>query len=307
MSERKIKDVAASVHQRLLNKAHSEVRPFQELLQYFAMERFLYRLSVSEHRSKFILKGALSLVAVKAPRTRPTRDIDMKGEMSNDVDDVVAVVKKVCVVEVVSDGIDFEVDTVTGNIIDDHDEYSGIRVRFKGYLGNAEIPMQLDIGFGDSIVAEPTEIDYPVLLDFPRFKLRTYPLESTIAEKFEAMVSLGEVNSRMKDFYDIWYLSQNFDFEGRMLQLSIQSTFTTRSTNLPKKLDTFLARLKNPDKTKQWTAFIKRTDIADCPNEFSDVLTIISDFLLPVISHIVTGIQLHTKWIAHKGWIGKTK
>ncbi len=303
MSERKLKDVAASVHQRLLNKAHDESRPFQELLQYYAMERFLYRLSVSEHRSKFILKGALALVAVKAPRTRPTRDIDMKGEMPNDVDDVAAIVREICATDVVPDGVEFDADTVVGNVIDDHDEYSGVRMRFKGYLGNAEIPMQLDIGFGDSIVLEPREVDYPIMLDFPRFKLRTYPIESTIAEKFEAMVSLGEVNSRMKDFYDIWYLSQNFDFEGQSLQQAIESTFTTRSTDLPEKLDTFLDRLKNSDKTKQWVAFIKRTGIADCPSEFADVLTDIVRFLSPVVNHILTGGQLDSRWIAHNRWV----
>ena len=160
MSERQIQDISVSVHQRLLNIAREKNRPFGELLQYYAMERFLYRLSVSKHKSKFILKGALALVAAKAPQTRPTRDIDMKGEMSNDVDDVVAVVKEVCSTEVEPDGLAFSTATVAGDVIDDDNEYSGVRIRFTGFLGNAEIPMQLDIGFGDAVISgTPPKVD----------------------------------------------------------------------------------------------------------------------------------------------------
>lgn len=283
MSRKDLKDIVASIHQKLLNKSREEGRPFEELQQYYAMERFLYRLSMSEHRSKFILKGALSLVAARAPATRPTRDIDLKGEMSNDVDDVVAVIADICGTEVEPDGMDFHADTVQGDVIDDDDDYNGVRVVFKGSLGNARVKMQLDIGFGDNVVPSPRSVKYPVILDHPEFELLTYPFESTIAEKFQAMVRHGEVNSRMKDFFDVWYLLRNFDFDDRVLKKAIETTFQTRSTEVPEDIHEFFGRLKSPEKERQWTAFVVRSKLSVSPETFAAAIDTLADQLTHVM------------------------
>ncbi|MDX1589419.1 MAG: nucleotidyl transferase AbiEii/AbiGii toxin family protein [Oleiphilaceae bacterium] len=202
------KNIAASVRQKLLNKSREEKRPFQELLQYYAMERFLYRLSQSHHNLSFTLKGALMLRVLQGPDSRPTRDIDMLGQASNEPEAIVAQVREVIETKVVDDGLRFAPDTVNTEIITEDADYQGLRVTFTGCLDRARIPMQLDIGFGDSVFPFPFWRDFPTLLDFPAARIQCYSPESTIAEKFQAMVHLGELNSRMKDFYDIWLLSR---------------------------------------------------------------------------------------------------
>jgi len=217
VTRRPVVDTAASVRQRLLNIARDKDRPFNEVLQYFAMERFLYRLGKSDHGRKFILKGALMLVAWEAPLARSTKDIDLLGRMKNTIEDVVDPIKAACSLEVIPDpdGLLFDVKSVVGQRIAEEADYEGVRVRFRGNLGNARITMQVDVGFGDVIVPGPDEVDYPTLLDLPAPRLLGYSRESAIAEKFEAMVKRGILNSRMKDFFDIWLLSRQFEFNGR--------------------------------------------------------------------------------------------
>lgn len=221
-------DLAASVRQRLLNKARETGRPFNELLQYFAMERFLYRLSRSVHADKFVLKGALMLAAWQAPVTRPTMDIDLLGITDNGVDAIVTVVEDICRQEVGPDGLLFDASSVEAERIVEDADYAGVRVRFRGTLGTARITMQLDIGFGDVVVPKPEVVHYPAILDFPAPCLRGYSRESAVAEKFEAMVKLGVLNSRVKDFFDIWLLSRQFDFDGTIMAQALTETFVTR-------------------------------------------------------------------------------
>ncbi|MEJ0057323.1 MAG: nucleotidyl transferase AbiEii/AbiGii toxin family protein [Bacteroidota bacterium] len=207
-----IKDLPASVHARLLNNARLDKRPFNELLQYFAMERLLYRLSKSSHAKLFVLKGAMMLRVWKASDIRPTMDIDLLGKTANEIQSIVDKVKEIIEVEVEPDGLSFDATSVAGEPITEDADYEGVRINFEGSLGNAKIPMQIDIGFGDIIYPDPTNTELPVMLDFPNATLLCYSRESSIAEKFQAMVKLGEVNSRMKDFFDIWKLSRQFDF-----------------------------------------------------------------------------------------------
>lgn len=183
MTKPAAKNIAASLRQRLLNKARETGRPFSELLQYFAMERFLYRLSKSEHTDKFILKGALMLAAWKAPLLRPTMDIDVLGRTTNDMEAILAIVKDICgVVVQPEDGLVFNAATVQGERIAEAAEYEGVRVRFRAILDSARIPMQLDIGFGDVVVPEATPTIYPTILDLPAPHLLGYSRESTVAE-----------------------------------------------------------------------------------------------------------------------------
>jgi hypothetical protein len=189
-------NMAASVHARLAERARRTDRPFQEILQYYAMERFLYRLCRSPYAERFVLKGALMLRVWDAPTARPTKDVDLLGRMANSLDNLSNIVREICVVEVEPDGLVFKEATVKAGRIKPDADYQGVRVRFDGLLGKARIAMQLDVGFGDVVMPGPQDIDYPTLLDLPAPRLKGYPRESVIAEKFEAMVKLGTLNSR---------------------------------------------------------------------------------------------------------------
>ena len=208
MSVKSSKNNPASIHQRLLNKARDEQRTFNELLQYYAMERFLYRLSQSNHSDKFILKGALMLRVWGSPELRPTKDIDMLGRTSNEENSIIRQIQEILSVEVSPDGLTFNSASIKAERIAEDADYEGQRICFQGSLGSAKVKMQIDIGFSDVIFPAPVESDFPTLLDFPPPRLLCYSRESAIAEKFEAMLKLGELNSRMKDFYDIWLLSR---------------------------------------------------------------------------------------------------
>lgn len=232
MTERKITNLPASIRQRLLQVAQASNRPFQEVLQYYAMERFLFRLSVSPHVEKFILKGALMMTAWGAPATRPTRDIDLLGYVPNQVESLVEIIREVCCQEVEPDALSFDPTTAIGIVIKADADYEGVRVTFRGSLQNMPIPMQIDIGFGDIVFPAPTITEYPVILNHARPKLRGYSRETTVAEKFEAMIKLGLLNSRMKDFFDIWLLSRQFDFDGATLAEAIRKTFSNRGTKI---------------------------------------------------------------------------
>lgn len=211
------RNIAASVRQRLLNRARSDRRPFDEMLQYYAMERFLHRLSLSDHAERFILKGALLLRVWDSPVQRPTMDIDLLGRTSNRTEAVEDLIREIIGVDVADDGLIFDPSTVRAARITTDAEYEGLRVRFEGRLATARIHMQVDIGFGDAIFPEPAMAELPTVLGDQAPRLLCYSRESVIAEKTEAMFRHGELNSRMKDFYDIWLLSQQFDFDGETL------------------------------------------------------------------------------------------
>ena len=161
------RDLAASVRQKLLDRSKSEGRPFQELLQYYAMERFLYRLANSPHAERFILKGALLLTAWQAPQSRSTVDIDLEGRLNNDPETMAKVIRDVCRIESVPDGIHFDSDSLEVRRIKEDAEYEGVRARFDGELARARIRMQLDVGFGDVITPKPSTLEYPTILAFP--------------------------------------------------------------------------------------------------------------------------------------------
>ena len=189
-----VKNIVASVHQRLLNKAKESSRPFNELLQYFAIERFIYRLSKSPHADKFILKGALMFAAWYRPASRPTMDIDLLGKIDNSLEVITATIKDPCLMDVEADGISFNAETVAAVRITEDAEYEGVRVRVHGSLGKARVSIQIDIGFGDIIVPNPSTVLYPAILDFPAPELKGYTMESTIAEKFQAIANSPDWN-----------------------------------------------------------------------------------------------------------------
>lgn len=302
MSEKTPKNIAASVRQRLLNKARNDHRPFNELLQYFAIERFLYRLSRSPHADKFILKGALMLRVWQAPLFRPTMDIDMLGRNTeNEVEKIVKQVYDICLVEVESDGLEFNTESIRGERITEDADYEGVRIRFVAQLETAKIPMQMDIGFGDVVVPGPQEAILPTILDFPPPHLFGYSLESAIAEKFEAMVKLGELNSRMKDFYDIWLLSRQFDFMGERLKDAMSETLKNRGTNLPSEIVAFSNSFLSM-KSRQWQTFHRRLGQENIPADFAKIMGHVKIFLDPIVESIRSGKATPSNWEAPGPW-----
>lgn len=297
------RNLAASVRQRLLNQAHSHDRPFQELLQYYCMERFLYRLSRSPQANWFILKGALLLTAWRAPLSRPTMDIDLMGRTSNELAHIESVIREVCKVESEPDGVEFNTASIKVVRIKEDAEYEGVRIRFRAVLAGAQIPMQIDIGFGDVIVPQPTTIEYPALLDFPSPVLMAYPKEAVIAEKLEAMTTLGLLNSRFKDYFDLWLLSRLYAFEGSMLGDAIAATFQHRETPieaLPIGLSEEFA--SDPARQKQWAAFLRRSRFQTAPSELNDIIAAVREFVHPPLSAVASGSRFTSFWQPGGSW-----
>jgi hypothetical protein len=303
VKKRPLKDVAASVRQRLYNQAKSTRRPFQELLQYFAMERFLYRLAQSPHADKFVLKGALMFTVWGAPSTRPTKDIDLLARTDNRIETVVPLMRSVCTQPVAPDGLVFDAPSVTGSIIKEDADYAGIRVTFRATLQTARVVMQLDLGYGDVVVPRPALVDYPTILDLPAPRLRAYSRETVVAEKFEAMVKLGLLNSRMKDFFDLWLLSRQFDFDGLTLATAIGKTFANRKTPIPEEVLAFTpAFADDPAKQKQWQAFLKKTRLHKTPGDLLEVVSAIAGFLKPVATAVRQTQSFSQTWVAPGPW-----
>lgn len=278
------RNIAASVRQRLLNKARTEKRPFNELLQYYAMERFLYRLSVSSCKDRFVLKGALMLRVWDSPEIRPTMDIDLLGKTSNEATRILAQFREMILLPVEDDGIVFDPESLQSETITEEADYTGLRITFKGFLDTARVNMQIDIGFGDEVFPEPERNDFPVILDSPVPRIFCYSRESVIAEKFHVMVKLGMINSRMKDFYDIWLLSRLFTFDRQTLEKAIRLTFEHREQKMPPVIIAF-SEAFIVAKQPQWLAFSNRVG-QDVPEEFDTIVSQIEAFLIPVINDL---------------------
>ena len=304
MKNRTIKNLPASIRQRLLQVAKSSGRPFQEVLQYYAMERFLYRLSVSKHADKFVLKGALMLTAWGASSIRPTRDIDLLGHLPNQVDDLVKVIHDVCVQDVEPDALVFDPTSITGRVIKEDADYEGVRVTFRGSLQKVPLPMQIDVGFGDVVYPGALVTEYPTILGQAAPKLRGHSRESAVAEKFEAMVQLGLLNSRMKDFYDIWLLSRQFDFDGATLAGAIEKTFTHRGTTVTPEPTAFSpAFATDASKVAQWRGFLRKIRLDEASPELVAVSEAIREFLSAPAAAIRDGRSFTQTWRAAGPWI----
>ncbi len=295
------KNISDSIRQRLLNRSKTDKRPFNELLQYYAMERFLYRLSKSSHAGHYILKGALMLRVWRSPEFRATMDIDMLARTSNEETNIAAQIRDIIALDVYSDGLIFDPDSIQTEQITEDADYKGIRIRFRGLLGTARINLQIDIAFGDIVYPEPEKADLPTMLGSPAPRLLCYSRESAIAEKFEAMVKLGLLNSRMKDFYDIWLLSRQFHFEQATLAEAIRLTFEQRGAVLPSDIDAFSETFIDA-KQNQWTAFYKRLKQDHIPASFRDIVTEIESFLVPTVSSLFQEAPTITSWRPAGPW-----
>lgn len=303
MTNKPVKNIAASIRQRLLTNSKESGRPFQEVLQYFAMERFLYRLSRSPYADTFVLKGALMFTAWGAPASRPTKDIDFLAHMSSSIEEIVAVMRVVCRQEVEPDGVVFDADRLSGSRIKEDAEYEGVRVSFRATLENARMPMQLDIGFGDVMTPSPQLFAYPTILALPAPRLRGYSRETVVAEKFEAMVHLGLLNSRMKDFFDIWTLSRQFEFDGSLLAKAIARTFGHRGTLVTCQPAAFSSAFAaDPVKLAQWRGFLRKLRVSTAPADFNQVIADITEFLSPPTKALEASARFDHTWSAPGPW-----
>jgi predicted nucleotidyltransferase component of viral defense system len=281
------KNIAASNRAKLLNLSRKSEESFQELVQYFAMSRFLYRLSVSQYSNRFILKGAMLLHALKIEHARSTLDIDLLGLVSNSAESITSFVEVVIKQDVDPDGLEFSADSIEVSDITKDAEYVGCRVKFTGRLGSIIIPMQLDIGFGDSIIPDPVQIETPAMLGYPSGMLRGYAVETSIAEKIHAILQLEMLNSRMKDFYDIWFLLHNVELDMEILAKAVEGTFSNRDTAIPKESLVFTDVFsRDSDKQKQWFAFCRKRGIDNVPTEFSEIADEVVRFIKALFGKI---------------------
>jgi len=277
---RKPKDIGASVRARLLALAREKKQAFDLLLTRYAIERLLYRLSLSPYRDRFVLKGAMLMTTWFDDPHRPTRDVDFMAYGDAGPEPMLATFRAICEV-VVEDGVTFDARALRVDSIRRDVAYGGLRLRAVALLAGARIAVTVDIGFGDATEPGLEEIDVPVLLDLPRPRLRVYARETVIAEKFQAMVALGLANTRLKDFYDIWLLSQSHRFDEDRLSRAIHATFERRGTVVPVDVPEALtaALAEYPAKQAQWAAFIRDLGI-EVP-ALGRVVADLAAFLMP--------------------------
>lgn len=257
------KNLGASVRSKLKNKAQAENKEFNLILTRYALERFLYRLSISEHRDQFLLKGALLFDLWFDVPLRPTRDIDLLGFQLPDASYLLKTFEDLCEIQV-EDGVTFDRASIRAEEIRKEANYSGMRVILAAYLDGARSVVQVDVGFGDAVTPAPEVADYPVLLhEFPNPRLRIYPRYTVVAEKLDAIISLGMTNTRMKDYFDIWMILRKSELDPEVLRSALMATVKRRSTLMPEKLPLGLSDefAQNKNKNVQWNAFLTKNQL----------------------------------------------
>lgn len=287
---------AESVKAKLKNQAHKRGHMLQEELTAYGLERTIYRISISEYVDKFTLKGGIFLYALfDGNFTRATTDIDLLAqETNNEVENIKKIFEKIFSIEV-NDALLYDLESLDVHLITEFKAYHGLNVSIVAYLDKTKIPISIDIGFGDIVYPERVLMDFPVLLDMEVPKIYVYSLNSVIAEKFEAIVSLGYVNSRYKDFYDIYILASNYNFDGNELKKAIEETFHHRQTGF----DDIVAFEKDftadAIRKSRWNAFTKKKKAMESV-DFGRTVELIKDFLQPIIEKIVDKSETDIKW-----------
>jgi predicted nucleotidyltransferase component of viral defense system len=280
--KKEIKNIAASVRARLINIADESKRDYNAILRLYFQERFLYRLSISNYKPKLILKGALLLMMNDISKFRPTKDIDFLGKaVLNEMNECKKAVKEIASIDC-SDGVKFMADKISIEKIKEDSDFEGVRVHLPYKMDTIKGYLSIDIGFGDKIVEGPYEMDFPILLDFPSPRIFVYSLESAVAEKYEAIVKLNFVTSRMKDFYDIIFIAERTTFSKIALKDAILVTFKNRGTNIEDRKTIYDTSFKqNFQKQIQWSSFLKLNKLtADI--DFSAVVDELASFIEPI-------------------------
>ena len=285
--------IAQSVRDRLLNRMRETGEEYQVLLTRFALERLLYRLTQISEGEGFVLKGAFTFLVWERKLGRQTRDLDLLGSGPPGAEHLQEVFLRACQADVPSDGIQFDKESLETRPIRDEAEYDGLRVKLSAYIGSAHLRLQIDVGFGDAVVPAPEHRTFPGLLDFPEPGIKTYRPETVVAEKLHGMVRYGRANTRMKDFYDIWRISNGMELESEALISAIQATFRRRETEVPSETPVALTEsfVEEPGKVRQWNAFISQIRDEQIGGEKSQegklnletVIPQLREFILPVL------------------------
>lgn len=300
------KNTPASVRARLLNLAKERKEDFALVLERYGLERTLFRLSNSSHANRFILKGGL-LISLWAEDTyRPTRDADMLAYGDATPEVLVGIFQELCSMDSEPDGLVFDPSTITIEPIKEDQEYGGVRLLMAAKLEQAQVRVQFDIGVGDAVCPAPQVVEYPVMLpELSNPKLKIYPKETVVAEKFETIVRRGLDNSRMKDYYDLWFLQQRFDFDGATLAQALKATFDRRQRVCAPELPVGLSNefCSEPTKLKQWDAFLRRNPMKLPKNSLAEVVTRIAAFIMPIYEACATEKEFSGTWECGKGWL----
>lgn len=273
-----------SVRVRLLTLANERGVQLEYVLLRYAFERFLYRLGESAQANRFVLKGASAFAVWAGPFCRVTRDADLEalGDMSAEA--LISAFKEICTIFCPEDGVEFDMESFAASEIKKEDKYPGIRVTFQAHIGGARVNLQCDVGCGDSVYPSAEVVEYPALLGGDAPQVRVYPRYTVVAEKFQVMVARGLLNSRLKDYYDLWLLTERFDFDRMILRTAIERTFARRETVIPIAMPEALttAFSENPMKQSQWRAFLRKTNIEFV--NLSEVVDRLVQFLAPTLS-----------------------
>ena len=307
MSNKQLSNIAKSIKDKLLTHAQMRGEIFSFVLQRYGSHRLLYRLSQSDYKEQFILKGATLFSVWKNDEIhRATKDLDLLSFGNNEVEELKEIFQNICCQECPQDGLTFFPETIKAQKIKKGQIYEGVKVTLQAKLESAKIQVQVDIGFGDAVTPDALKVELSTFsfLKLPLPCLRTYHRETVIAEKFQAMIFLGIRNSRLKDFYDIWYLSKNFEFQGDLLCKAIKATFERRETPLLITIPFAFTEdfTKHPDKQKQWTGFLNNTKLELRTLMLSEVIAEIESFLMPAYRAVAEQREFNKRWCPEKKW-----
>jgi len=297
-------NIPASVKQRLLNLSRETDVDFTVILTKFMLERLLYRISVSRFRDFFVLKGAMLFWVWRRSMHRTTRDVDFLDLESITLERLNLEFRELCALNIKNDGVRFLPESVRASEIRGHDTFKGVRINLTGMLGKANVPLQVDIGFGDACVPAAEFVDFPVLLDHPVPKLKASTRENMIAEKFHAIVVLGMRNSRMKDYFDIYYLSREFNFKGKQLSEAFIATFERQTAELPRRAPVGLSLEFSSDPSKKipWKSFLIQKNVSGFEEKFEQVVAAVCKFLMPPSSASAKGMDFDKYWPPGGPW-----
>lgn len=305
MKKRVITNMAASVRERLaaLQKKQS-LRDYQGLMVQYALERLLYRLSISTYYDRFLVKGAMLFTIWNGSPHRMTRDLDLLGSGNPSIQELEDIFKELAEVTVDDDGVIFESSSVRGAEIRAESRYRGVRIEMIGKIGSARLPLQIDIGFGDDYGSKADEVSLPSLIGMPSPQLRAYHRETVLAEKLEAVVHLGLLNTRLKDYFDFWFLGRNFAFEGQAIATSIRATFARRETAIPDKIPRGLTEDYWSDRARvaAWNSFWKKAEVTTEKPELETVVKFVAEFLGPPLAAVSRKEPFNNLWLPSGPW-----
>jgi predicted nucleotidyltransferase component of viral defense system len=302
VTDRSQSGLEQSIKQRLLNVSRAGGETFNRILIRYGIERFLYRLTRSAHANQFVLKGAVLFSIWAETPHRATQDLDLLGFGEASPEKLTPVIRDICRADVEPDGLIFDPATIDVQPIRADAVYDGMRVRVRATLGSARINVQIDVGFGDVVTPEATVLTLESMLALPSASIRAYPPETVVAEKLEAIVTLAMSNSRMKDYFDLWTLSQTMSFDLKILREAVAATFHRRRTALIEMPPPGLTEAFGADSAKraQWAAFIRKMGSGVATPDLAQVVERIGDFLLPSLG--AGEVQASSSWPPRGPW-----